>query len=295
MFTGTNKTKIMIRNVLKATRAGCLFGLMTLIFSNATGQNSMPMAKIDGNVSRKGEIVWIDLVTNDAKSSKKFFKNLLGWKFENHGDYDVSMSGTKPISGIMEDKQLLQGSRTSYWVVSASVSDVVASTARIKSKGGKVLSEPMEIPGRGTVALVEDSQGAFFSVLQNDSGDPRGTAPRNGEWMWAELWTLNPEKAVGFYTDVLGCSSKPLKDGDDQAYFILKGEKYEFGAITETPAKNESPIWIPVLKVENATEISQMTVKFGGSVLIDPTTVSGNKVALIATPTGAPFLIQEWD
>lgn len=284
----------MIRNILKSVKSVILIGCLVLTFSYVKGQNPMPISTMDGNTSRKGEIVWIDLVTNDAKASKKFFKNLLGWTFENHEDYDVSISGTKPVAGIMEDKQLLQGSKTSYWVVSASVSNVDEATRKVKSGGGKVLTEPAEIPGRGKVALVEDAQGAFFSVLHSEAGDPRATAPRNGEWMWAELWTQDPEKAVDFYTDVLGCSSKPLDDGDDQPYFVLKGEKYDFGAITRIPVKDESPIWIPVLKVENATEVSMEVKKLGGSVLINPVTVSGNKVALVTTPTGAPFLVQEW-
>ena len=284
----------MNKNRLNRVKKISLFGLMVLFFSSVYGQ-SMPIAKLDSETSRKGEIVWVDLVTNDAKVSKKFFSNLLGWTYENHEAYDVALSGTKPVSGIIEDKELLKGSKTSYWVVSASVSDAVSTTKKIKSNGGKVLSEPMEISGSGTVALVEDSQGAFFSILQNSSGDPKASAPRNGEWMWAELWTSNPETAVSFYTEVLNITSKPIADGGKGDYFILKGATYEFGGITKTPVKNEAPIWIPVLRVEDATGIAEKAVKLGGSVLIGPTTVSGNKVALIATPSGAPFLVQEWD
>jgi len=267
---------------------------MVLFFSSVVGQ-SMPITELDNETSRKGEIVWVDLVTNDAKVSKKFFSNLLGWSYENHDAYDMALSGTKPVSGIIEDKELLKGSKTSYWVVSASVKDVEGTTKRIISNGGKVISEPTEVSGRGTVALVEDGQGAFFSIMNNSSGDPKASAPRNGEWMWAELWTSDPKKAVDFYTEVLGCSAKPIEDGDDQKYFVLKGEKYEFGAITEIPVKNESPIWIPVLRVNDAVAVAKKASQLGGSVLLSPATISGNKVALIATPSGAPFLIQEWD
>ena len=284
----------MNKNRLNIVKTISLFGLMVLFFSSVVGQ-SMPITKLDRETSRKGEIVWIDLVTNDAKVSKKFFSNLLGWSFNNHDAYDMALSGTKPISGIIEDKELLKGSKTSYWVVSASVSDAVSTSKRIKSNGGKILSEPAEIPGRGIVALVEDPQGAFFSIMNNSSGDPKASTPRNGEWMWAELWTSDPKKAVDFYTEVLACSAKPIEDGDDQKYFVLKGEKYEFGGITEIPVKNEPPIWIPVLRVNDAVAVAKKASQLGGSVLISPATISGNKVALIATPSGAPFLIQEWD
>ena len=284
----------MNKNSLNIVKTISFFGLMVLFFSSVVGQ-SMPITELDNETSRKGEIVWIDLVTNDAKVSKKFFSNLLGWTYENHDAYDMALSGTKPVSGIIEDKELLKGSKTSYWVVSASVKDVEGTTKRIISNGGKVISEPTEVSGRGTVALVEDGQGAFFSIMNNSSGDPKASAPRNGEWMWAELWTSNPETAVSFYTEVLNITSKPIADGGKGDYYILKGDTYEFGGITKTPVKNEAPIWIPVLRVEDAAGIAEKAVKLGGSVLIGPTTVSGNKVALIATPSGAPFLVQEWD
>lgn len=284
----------MKTNFLNTVQTVSLTGLMLLVFSSAIGQ-TMPIAKLDNETSRKGEIVWIDLVTNDAKASKKFFSNLLGWSFDNHDAYDLALSGTKPVSGIIEDKELLKGSKTSYWVVSNSVADAEATAKKIKNQGGKVLSAPLEISGRGIVALVEDPQGAFFSIVQNSSGDPKASAPRNGEWMWAELWTSNPKAAVSFYADVLSITTKPVANNEGEEYFILKGATYEFGGITKIPVKNEAPIWIPVLRVENATGIAEKAVKIGGSILIGPTTVSGNKVALITTPSGAPFLVQEWD
>ena len=271
-----------------------LFGLLVLFFSSAIGQR-MPITPLDNEVSRKGEIVWIDLVTNDAKVSKEFFSDLLGWSFENYNAYDMALSGTKPVSGIIEDKELLKGSKTSYWVVSNSVENAVATSKKIKSKGGHILSEPMEIEGRGTVALVEDAQGAFFSIMENSSGDPKASASRNGEWMWAELWTQDTEAAVDFYTEILGVSSKLHSDKETGQYFILKGATYEYAGITETPVKGESPIWIPVLRVSDAQVTAKKALQLGGAILLNPIEVSGNKVALVSTPSGAPFLIQEWN
>ena len=284
----------MKKNVINFVKAGALLMLMVLFFSNAIGQDSMPITKIDKEVSRKGEIVWIDLITNDAKASKKFFTKLLGWSFENYGAYDMALSGTKPVAGILKDKELSKGAKTSYWVVSASVNDMAETVKKISASGGKVLSDPLEISGRGKVALVQDSQGAVFSILHNSAGDPKASAPRNGEWMWAELWTPNPKAAVSFYTEVLSVTTKSYSDNEVKNYFILKGDTYEFAAITLIPVKNEEPIWIPVLRVANTETIAKKAVDLGGSILISPAEISGNKVALITTPTGAPFLIQEW-
>ncbi len=267
---------------------------MMLSYTGVMSQRSMPIAKIDSKTSRKGEIVWVDLVTHNGKASKKFFKDLLGWSFKDDAAYSLAMSGSKPVAGIIEDKELLEGAKVSYWVLSTAVDDVQETTKKITASGGKVLSEPAEVQERGTVALVEDAQGAFFALLHNRSGDPKASAPEEGEWMWAELWTKDPKAAVSFYSDVLPITTRSLFNTGAETYFVLKGATYESSGITEIPVKNESPIWIPVLRVANSKATASKAVEMGGAILMGPVELSGNKVALIATPTGAPFLVQEW-
>lgn len=273
---------------------GILF-ISLFCMSSALGQISMPILEKSTDISRDGEIVWIDYVTSDAKEGKKFFKELFGWKYKDHGVYSLALSNHKPVAGVLEDSELVKGAKNGYWVVSASVKDVKATSEKIKAKGGKIISASMEIAGRGSSAFVEDGQGAFFSILHSSSGDPKATAAKNGEWMWVELWTADPQSAASFYSEVFNVSQRKSNDAGDENYFILKGKVNDFAGITSLPVKDEAPIWVPVLKVDNAQSIADQAVELGGSILINPTEISGNKVALIATPFGAPFLIQEWE
>lgn len=283
----------MNKNVLKKVNIGIIIASAFFIFSCSSNKLSMPIYENETKISREGEIVWVDLVTNDRQASKEFFSKLLGWTFKDYGAYQMAMSGTKPVSGIIEDKELLSGYKNSYWIISASVSDVDAVSKKINDKGGKILSTPMKITGRGTTAVVQDAQGAIFSILHNPSGDPKATKPKFGQWMWAELWTNDVRSAVSFYSDVLPCTTRPNADEED--YFILKSKNYDFAGITELPLKNENPIWIPVLRVTDPESIANKAIELGGSIMINPMVISGNKVALIATPHGAPFLIQQWE
>ena len=89
-------------------------------------------------------------------------------------------------------------------------------------------------------------------------------------------------------------STKPFGSESDNNYFILKGATYETGGITKLPAEGESPIWIPILKVKDVQSITTKAVELGGAILMKPRNSETNAVALIATPFGAPFLIQEW-
>lgn len=277
---------------LNKVKSTVLIALLFLPLSLVFGQEAMPIAKIDASTSRNGEVVWIDLVTKDAEAGKEFFKALLGWEFKAYGAYSLAMSGDKPVTGMIEDKALLADENVSYWVLSAAVDDVSAASKRVTTSGGKIISKEAQIEGRGKVALVEDAQGAVMALMQHPDGDPKASTPEKGEWMWAELWTSNPKEAVSFYQNVLSITTRTYGGEGVKQYFILKGDTYEYAGITESPV-DEDPIWLPVLRVDDTRAIAAKTKELGGAVLMNPIQMSGNYVALIATPTGAPFLIQE--
>lgn len=294
LYAEIYKAKFNLMKDVK-TRIKCWMHLILLMISvnlaNAQSDLSIPAA--DGEQNRLGEFVWIDLITPDAKVGKVFLSELLEWNIKGSKDYMVAYSGSKPVAGVMEDGEITPGEQSSYWLLSAPVKNISEAVKTVKDQGGKVLSEPESIPGRGQVTLVEDAQGAYFSMTQGVDY-PKASKARPGEWLWTELWTNDPGAANSFYQKVLQSTSRKIDDSGKD-YFVLKGESYEFGGITELPVADESPIWIPVLRVQNADYTSKRAIELGGSILIEATIVSGNKVALITTPFGAPFLIQEWN
>ena len=266
--------------------------IIALLIVACSGANiSMPISDSDTGVSRAGEVVWIDLVTSDTGKSQSFFTQLNGWKYNNFGAYSRAMSGTKPVCGIISDPELTRGEKNSYWIVSASVEDVDAASGRATENKGKVLSEPKRIPERGKVAVIQDDQGAVLALMNNSRGDLKATAAREGEWTWVELWTTEPQAASDFYQKVLNVKSE-LHSGTDD-YFVLQSEKHAFAGITQTIAKDEGPIWIPVLSVVDVTSSAARVKELNGSIVVNPAEVSGHKVALVTTPGGAPFMIQE--
>ncbi len=281
-----------MRNVIYFLERSYPLIITSLLIAACSGTNiSMPISDSPTNVNRKGEVVWVDLVTNDVGKSQSFFKQLTGWQYNNFNAYSRAMSGTKPVCGIISDPELTTGEKNSYWVVSASVEDVKAASARAIENDGKVLSEAKKIPKRGEVAIIQDAQGAVMALMHNTSGDLRATTPREGEWMWVELWTNEPNAASNFYEDVLEVKGETLADDDN--YFLLKSKERPFAGVTELPVKDEKPIWIPVLGVANVDESTAKTTELNGSILIEPVHISGHRVALVTTPNGAPFMLQQ--
>lgn len=286
----------MIKKFMLTKRINTVAILIVALVISACSSSklAMPIAENETGIKRTGEFVWIDLVTSDTETNTKFLTSLFGWEIKGDKAYSVAYSGTKPVAGIVDEKELSKDAISSFWVLSASVKDVDATLTKVKANGGKVISEKTTVPGRGETAIVQDKQEAYFSIMNNPNGDIKASAARNGEWLWAELWTLNPKEAASFYTNVLNCTSYPIENRED-GYIVLKSEKYDFAGIVETPMKKEQPIWIPVLKVENPKDIASKALELGGKIILGPMIVSGKQVALIATPDGAPFLIQQWD
>ena len=53
----------------------------------------------------------------------------------------------------------------SMWGCYVTVADVDETLAKVRSLGGSVLMEPMEVKGVGRMAVIQDPQGATLSVI----------------------------------------------------------------------------------------------------------------------------------
>jgi predicted enzyme related to lactoylglutathione lyase len=70
--------------------------------------------------------------------------------------------------------------------------------------GGKTVLEPSDLANRGRIAVLKDSQGAAFGVVQSSHGDPPGRDAEINGWLWDEIWTEDVPAAIVFYQSVGG-------------------------------------------------------------------------------------------
>src|SRR5918999_1268218 len=90
-----------------------------------------------------GTFSWTDLAASDAAAAGSPMLSVL-----NGGALDASMFDGAPA----------------HWRPAFTVASVDAALQRVRSLGGTVLAEPLELPD-GSVATVRDPQGAVFSVF----------------------------------------------------------------------------------------------------------------------------------
>jgi uncharacterized protein len=111
---------------------------------------------------------WAELCTPDAGSARSFYRALFGWD-----TVDVSMSMpsgpvdyTVFLAGTAEAAGLLPAEGPPRWLayVEATDADVVA--AQVRELGGKVLTEPFDVPRIGRIALLAGRSGETFAVME---------------------------------------------------------------------------------------------------------------------------------
>jgi len=238
-----------------------------------------------------GKFIWHDLVTSDVATTKSFYGQLFSWTFEERGRYTIVSLHDKQIGGILDIQPVTPERHAARWISSLSVSDVDQAVSVVLANGGKVHKGPENIGDRGRVALVSDPQGAQLSLIHTKNGDPKDGPIAEGSWLWHELWTNNPDSSVNFYQELAGYSTVEELD----SYLILKaGDKWRAG-IRNLFNQALEQRWVPVIKANDVKAISALAKQLGGKVIIESENPDyADQVALLADPSGALFMIQEW-
>ena len=120
-------------------------------------------------------VVHFELPYDDRPRIMRFYEAVFGWRLEvAMGDYvlatTTSDNAGRPGSraggidgGFFQRKADWPGQHPSVVVA---VGDIVASMQKVRSGGGEVLGEPMEIPGVGQYVAFLDTEGNRLSMLQ---------------------------------------------------------------------------------------------------------------------------------
>ena len=273
----------------------------------ATSQLNLPsITEETTNAHYPGKIIWHDLITHTPEASKRFYADLFGWEFEDLGldfgagrtvNYTLIRHHGQLIGGMVDANRLGRPNpqQLSQWVVVMSVADVRAAVDAVTKAGGKVLTPPTDVDARGELAVVEDNQGATLALLRTRDGDPANRVAANGDFLWDEVWPDDVERAIAFYGSVvpgLTAQSRTLLGGQVYRYMSSTGTP-RFGLL-QRPIEWLTPTWSSYLRVENVASIISRVPSLGGSVLVPEQDRAGEKVALIAGPSGAGIAIQTW-
>ena len=240
-----------------------------------------------------GKVVWHDLVTPDMDKAKNFYAGLLGWTFEDLSDgYAIARYNGRLVAGVAK---LDRPGRSSNWLPLVSVPDMDRLLTGATAAGGNIILKPFDLPSRGRVAVLRDPQGAAFGVVQSSHGDPADRKADINEWLWNEVWTDDIPAAVAFYQTIGGYRLAEKTVGDIQYRYLERDGQPRVGLLNK-PSPQIGNTWVAYIRVADVDATVDKAKSLGGNVLMAPTpAVRNGTVAVIADPSGAGFVVQEWN
>jgi predicted enzyme related to lactoylglutathione lyase len=241
-----------------------------------------------------GKFVWFELVSRDARKAQAFYGDVLGWKVVpfpmGNATYDMIYAGDTMIGGYAQP----QTNEPSYWISYVSVEDVDAAANAVAANGGRVVNGPSDIPGVGRSARIADPQGAELCVFRNLNGDPADAPPPSGAWMWNELHTSDPPKALTFYERVLGFTHRTMDMGDAGSYHIVSRGGVDRGGVTGHLPHGVPPHWLPYVIVDDTDATMARARKAGATIPVSPEDIPGiGRFGVLNDPTGAALAIMK--
>ena len=115
-----------------------------------------------------GRFVWHDLMTTDTEGAKKFYGEVAGWgtqEWQGPGPYTLWTNNGAAFGGMMAlDDEMRKNNVPPHWLPSVGVDNVDDTIVKATQLGGKVIAPPMDIPGAGRYAILQDPQGAATAV-----------------------------------------------------------------------------------------------------------------------------------
>ena len=127
-------------------------------------------------------VVHFEMPAEDRKRMAEFYTRVFGWKTEmlgpEMGDYVLARTTESGKDGRPKNPGAINGGFFSksddkpaqYPSVVIAVEDIKEHMKEVEKAGGKVLGEPMEIPGVGQYVSFMDTEGNRVSMLQPSRG-----------------------------------------------------------------------------------------------------------------------------
>jgi predicted enzyme related to lactoylglutathione lyase len=132
------------------------------------------------SVTKKADpVVHFEMPAEDRKRMSKFYSSAFGWHTKMLGDEvgnyvlattvdEVDKKGRPKKTGIINGGFYTKNDKmpAQYPSVVIAVDDIKKSMNKVEKAGGKVIGEPMEIPGFGMYVSFFDTEGNRVSIME---------------------------------------------------------------------------------------------------------------------------------
>ncbi|MFF6885623.1 VOC family protein [Streptomyces sp. NPDC012421] len=249
-------------------------------------------------VRSEGTPAWTDAMFTDAEGAKTFYADVLGWTFGEEatefGNYTQAYKNGKAVAAVVPPMPGGDTPPQSAWCLYFASDDVAATAEKIKAAGGTVLMEPMKVGDFGSMCLAQDPAGVVFGLWQAGIHKGFELEGESGSFVWAEVFTREPEKSDAFFTSVFGYNAKKMADETmDFKVFDLGGDPL-LGRMRMAPDDfpPEVPSYIQIyFAVDNCDLAVTAAERLGGRKVFGPMDSPFGRFAALLDPQGAAFAV----
>ncbi len=245
---------------------------------------------------------WYELNTSDGKAAKDFYNNLFGWTSEDNpvGEsmiYTMHQLGDRKVAASFEmTADMAQEGVPPHWRVYFTVEDAQDSANLAKEAGGTVISGPSAVFTAGIMAVIQDPQGATFSIWQ--PGDHIGAEVKGetGAVGWTELMTGDREVPKAFYSKVFPIITQDEKMANGQDYTLMKlGDNHVAGIIQLSGEQMQGapPQWCCYFMVEDIDASIAQARALGGDAFLEKMDIKHVFIAGSRDPQSAAFMLMQ--
>ena len=240
-----------------------------------------------------GNFCWPELATSDSDGAKRFYGGLFGWSAEDSPAgpdmiYTMLRRNGKNVGALYRIRAEQKGMPPN-WAVYIATASVDETARKAAAAGAKTLMAPFDVMDVGRMAVLQDPQGAIFSIWQAKQHIGTEIVGEPGTPCWAELETSDTAAAEKFYTAVFPWKGKK---GGDYTEWQLGGKS--IGGMMKIP-KEWGPVpphWLVYFMVEDADRSVEKAKQLGGSVIVPPTDIPNTgRFSVLKDPQGAVFAV----
>jgi predicted enzyme related to lactoylglutathione lyase len=122
-----------------------------------------------------GMPAWVDLTTSDPEGSRRFYEELFGWQFQagpaETGHYITCLVRGHMVAGLAGDPA--PAGTPAAWTTYLASGDLDDTVSRITAAGGRLTTEPTDVPDLGRMAVAVAQPGRSLA-----SGKPANSRAR---------------------------------------------------------------------------------------------------------------------
>jgi predicted enzyme related to lactoylglutathione lyase len=117
-----------------------------------------------------------EIPADDLERAQNFYRAVFGWEMNPYGDDTVLVSTTpSDENGLPREPGAINGDifkrnpQVQHPLIVMTVDSIEEKLRDVEAQGGKAVSDKIEIPGTGSYAYVQDTEGNVISVWENAS------------------------------------------------------------------------------------------------------------------------------